>query len=398
MTTERDPTILLDVWLEEGPLEMPLDTRRAIETAVRTMPQRRRGFGRSWRFPPVPALLRPIAVIGLIVILGAGVALFAGARPPTPPITQPSPTPLAHGGPVGRLILTPHDGITGEPLGLYVMNADGSDQHVISVPLDSEGAWWSPDGRAVLLGNSFKDGKWRPALVEPDGSGYRRIDVPGDFQDMYCGVWTPDGATLLCGIQSTTDPSGDGVVTVDVASGAIVRHLTTGANPSVNGSEGQCGGGDYPAAISPDGTQFLYIRHTCGDLPNPNDAEKAELYVGSVGGGTKPDLLLENGAFERNTRISWSSDGRRVLYAFDGRLWTVEPDGTNRTMIDVDVPVATYIHDPVWSPDRAWVAFGAMPQRDTDDLYIARSDGSDVLRLTNTLANEGAADWGPTNP
>lgn len=391
MTTERDRSLLIDLWLDEGPLEMPPDTRRAIETAVRTIPQRRSGFGRSWRVPYVPGLFRPIVLIGLLLVALAGVAMFAGG-PPKLPITDPSPAP---GEPTGRLVFTPMDEISGAPLGVYIINVDGSVESVLDPEVDGDGAFWSPDGRTILLGNGFKDAKWRPSLIAADGSAFRRIDVPGDFEDMYCGSWFPDATRLLCAVAQASDPSVAGVVTIDVESGADLERLTTGASPGVVGAISQCGGGDSAEALSPDGKQFVFIRHTCGEAPDPVREETAEMFIADVDSPDRPRRLLEPGAFDNNSSVSWSPDGKRLLYMFDRRIWTVMPDGNNRTNIDMDVPVFSYLHDPTWSPDGAWIAFGAQPERDTDDVWIARADGSDARRLTNTLAHEGSIDWAP---
>jgi Tol biopolymer transport system component len=391
MTTERDRTLLIDLWLDEGPLEMPPDTRRAIETAVRTMPQRRLGLGRSWRVLDMPGLFRPIVLIGLLLIALAGVAMFAGG-PPKLPTIQSTP---ARGAPSGRLVFTPVDPMSGESLGVYIINADGSDERIIDPAIDGEGAWWSPDGGTILLGNGFKDGKWRPSLMASDGSAFRRIEAPGDFEDMYCGTWFPDATRLLCAIAQASDPTVAGVISIDVETGGDMRRLTTAANPGVVGSVSECGGGDSAAAISPDGTQFVFIRHTCGEAPDPVRGETAEMFIAEVNSPEPPRRLLEAGAFDNNTSVSWSPDGKRLLYMFDRRIWTVMPDGNNRTNIDIDVPVFSYLHGPTWSPDGAWIAFGAEPERDTDDVWIARADGSDTRRLTNTLAHEGSVDWGP---
>ena len=395
MTTERDLNLLIATWLDEGPRDLPSDTRRAIETAVRTMPQRRRGFGPSWRFPTVNGSLRPALLVAAVLISILGVAVYGRLRP-ADDVGGGLPRnsgPAAPGGPVGRLVFTPHDDTTGAALGLYLMDVDGSDQKVLRLPLDSDGAWWSPDASTILLGNSFLDGRWRPALMQPDGTDYRRLETPGDFEDMYCGAWSADAARLLCSIAQASDPMVAGVVTVDATTGGDLRRLTSGANPGIVGTISECGGGDQAHGFSPDGTEFLFTRHICGQTPDPVRDETAELYIGKVDGSAPPRLLLEKRAFSASEPATWSPDGTKILYNFDGRIWTVQPDGLNRTMISVDVPAATVISGPRWSPDGGWIVFKAWHDGDTEDLYIARADGSDVRRLTKPPAIEGWADW-----
>src|SRR5262245_18128198 len=71
MTGSRDPNLVIGAWLEEGPLELPDDSRRAITTSVRTLPQRRRGLG--WSFNPGAGqgILRP-ALLAAAVVLAVG--------------------------------------------------------------------------------------------------------------------------------------------------------------------------------------------------------------------------------------------------------------------------------------------------------------------------------------
>src|SRR6476660_370028 len=129
MTTERDPNLLIATWLAEGPRDLPPDTRRAIETAVRTMPQRRLGLGRSWRFPPVNGYLRPTLLVAAILISVVGVAVYGRLRPTdsvggSEPSASPSvaslapslaPSPRQTPGPLtGRIAFTRYDAMLGE--------------------------------------------------------------------------------------------------------------------------------------------------------------------------------------------------------------------------------------------------------------------------------------------
>ena len=58
MNDARDPNLIIDSWLDEGPTDLPESTRRAITTSVRTVNQKR-GFGLPWmrpaRAPPAGA-------------------------------------------------------------------------------------------------------------------------------------------------------------------------------------------------------------------------------------------------------------------------------------------------------------------------------------------------------
>ncbi|MEJ2679847.1 MAG: hypothetical protein P8174_12380 [Gemmatimonadota bacterium] len=45
-----------------------------------------------------------------------------------------------------------------------------------------------------------------------------------------------------------------------------------------------------------------------------------------------------------------------------------------------------------WSPDGQWIAFTTVYQ-DQQDLYVIRSDGTGLLRLTNDAALDSSPAW-----
>ena len=96
MSIERDPNLVITAWLDEGPTELPDQTRRAIATTVRTIPQRRRGLGLPWRFPYMNGFTRiALAAAAVAVVAIGGVYLLN----PSPggsiggPLATPTPTP-----------------------------------------------------------------------------------------------------------------------------------------------------------------------------------------------------------------------------------------------------------------------------------------------------------------
>lgn len=92
MTSYPDPETIVAAWLDEGPLELPEGTRRAIITSLPTIHQARHRTLLPWLRRPAfgPSLLGVAAVLATIAI--AGIVAFAGLSHPTP-----SPTPLSSG-------------------------------------------------------------------------------------------------------------------------------------------------------------------------------------------------------------------------------------------------------------------------------------------------------------
>jgi hypothetical protein len=102
MTVQRDPDAILAAWLEEGPNQLPEQTRRAISFTTRTTEQKRRPSWALWRTPLMPTFARlAVATIALIAFVGGAVYFMApqqgaGGAPPSPsPTVTSAPTPAS---------------------------------------------------------------------------------------------------------------------------------------------------------------------------------------------------------------------------------------------------------------------------------------------------------------
>ena len=116
MTTPRDRDEILSAWMDEGPSQLPDQTRRAIAVAIPTTSQRRSIAARLWRSPQMQQLpkLAVGAMAVVAVVLGGAFLLgptsHSSAGGPTltpatasaqvtPPAATPSPpvggTPIA---------------------------------------------------------------------------------------------------------------------------------------------------------------------------------------------------------------------------------------------------------------------------------------------------------------
>jgi hypothetical protein len=94
MTNARDPEEIIAAWLEDGPFELPAETRRAIAVGLRTQPRARRmafhgGFGMT-------PLVRTVTAAGAaIVVLAIAGALILGRSPSASVGASSSPSPAA---------------------------------------------------------------------------------------------------------------------------------------------------------------------------------------------------------------------------------------------------------------------------------------------------------------
>jgi TolB protein len=110
---------------------------------------------------------------------------------------------ITHGGgytyasfsPDGTSIL--HRRQQGEASKVFLMNADGSNDHNLSGPTAIDG-WpaWSPDSKRIVFSRHVQNG-FQIFVMNRDASGVRQLtDAAGEFTNPR---WSPDGKKILCG-------------------------------------------------------------------------------------------------------------------------------------------------------------------------------------------------------
>lgn len=192
---------------------------------------------------------------------------------------------------------------------LYIMNADGSDQHRLleSQPGDDWGPRWSPDGTRIAY-QSNRDRDFEIYVVNADGSGRTNLTRFPQGNDARPD-WSPDGRQIV--FQSDRD--GNSEIYVMDADGANQRRLTD--HP----------GDDANPRWSPDGRYILF----------DSDREGGRsLYIMPVGGGepqrlTAPDMSAVAGC--------WAMGGEWVLFSSDRdgdwEVYLMRADGTSLTRL-----------------------------------------------------------------
>jgi WD40 repeat protein len=198
---------------------------------------------------------------------------------------------------------------SGSRSGIWVMNADGSEQTQLTPPPGMEPAQdiqpqWSPDGTQIAFA-STRVGTWNVWVINADGSGLRRVT---DFLSND-PAWSPDGRHLAyVGLNAI------GVVDTDGGN----AHAITGP-----------GGWAGAPSWSPDGNRLAFNRNDDRGYPG-------ELYLVNADGTN--ETRLTSGGFN-NAVPSWSPDGaqiafQRTLHAPGAwHVWTIAADGSNARQI-----------------------------------------------------------------
>jgi Tol biopolymer transport system component len=274
---------------------------------------------------------------------------------------------------------------------LFTANPDGS--HEVQLPPLSAGGEcgsWSPDGSKVLENTANRDGLARPAVVNPDGSGFNLLDNPDAGLFLGCGNWSPDMARISSEVFGVVDPARNGIYTMRSSDGRGLFRVTT--NP---------GGDDNPWGYSPDGSKILFSRIVAGCLGAACD--NGDLFVVNVN-GTGLRQLNPTTIRVSCCNADWSPDGARAVFAgifkssigsgSQSALFVVNVDGTGLHQLTPDGLGARHPH---WSPNGRLIAFNNEVKPSGLQIYVVHPNGSGLKRVTDPTNGDYSFEpvWSP---
>jgi TolB protein len=212
-------------------------------------------------------------------------------------------------------------------IGLFIANADGSDEHPLLDTRDlNYDAVWSPDGASIVF-TSERDGSADLYRMKPDGTSLERLTDSPAYDDQ--AAFSPDGKQLVF-VTTRTDGTAD-LWTLDLQT-RRAKALTSGA------------GGDFRPSWSPDGQWIAFSSDRESNLPFAHGRwehlQLADIYiVRSNGSGLK--RLTPHGNFCGSPK--WLADSRQVIaycmtaeQTLDNRRAQPEhPEDTRIVAIDV---------------------------------------------------------------
>jgi TolB protein len=277
------------------------------------------------------------------------------------PTAVPQPPLSASGG--GVLAFVSHR--SGRP-GIYVMNADGSDQRLVTDVDNAADPSFSPDGARILYRTSAPN-MGTISTINIDGSGHREIFSQN--RAMGAPDWSQERDEIVFIFHTHAYFS----ISVMEADGGNFRQLTTTVVDQINDSP------DW----SPDGEQIVFSSDRSGDH---------EIFVMDAD-GSNVQQLTDNEATDYYP--AWSPDGTQIAFTSDRdgnwEIYVMDADGGNVRRLTND-PAKDW--DATWSPDGTRLAFAS--RRDGNwEIYIMNADGSDPQRITDNPAQESDPVWRP---
>jgi len=249
-------------------------------------------------------------------------------------------------------------------------------------------------GEARIAFASNREGTAQIYSMYPDGSGELRLT--NDAANDESPQWSPNASRIV--FQSDRDNVFTGLADIYVmnADGSGQTRLTSDAAD------------DSAPVWSPNGSKIAF--------QSGRNGVSYQVYVMNSDGSGQVNLSTSAG---NDTQPSWSPDGTRIAFASDRdqggfpSIYVMNANGSNQTRLTYSGS-GIRVEQPAWSPDGTKLAFTStrdstvVTWTETDDdgntvtrtavrtnkeVYVMNADGSNQVRLTNTLENDDSPTW-----
>jgi Tol biopolymer transport system component len=246
----------------------------------------------------------------------------------------------------------------------FTIHPDGTGRaQVSSWPAGVLATSWSIDGSRLAVQSEDIDLNSEIYSVGIDGKDFRRITTDFAFDGL--PAWSPDGGALAF---ARGEPAESDLYRVN-ATGTGLSQLT------------DYEGFEHSPTWAPDGERIAFVWGQ-GDVRG--FGADGELWmIGADGAG--PERLLD----QRIGYPAWSPDGTRIALELRESSHIAVLDLATGALLDLG---PGYV--PKWSPDGRRLAFVA-DGNDSLDLFVADSDGSNRVQLTNDADFDTFPLWSP---
>ncbi|MDX6592370.1 MAG: TolB protein [Gaiellales bacterium] len=318
--------------------------------------------------------------LAMLVVVAAALTAPGGA----------DATPPGQNGPLAFELYSPVHDFAGQ---VARIQPDGSGRRVLTGPMPGEAPSpdWSPDGRWITFarcdGTASSCNIW---VMRRDGGGKRQVThcLPRWCFGNLGPTWTPDGRSIVFERDQRNRQGANRPGLFMIGADGTGLHRLTHAPIDRDTSHGD-------PRVSPDG-RWIVFTQVVHESDDPN-----HLYIVSSRGGA-PHRLTP--AWLDSDSADWSPIGGLIVFAghprvpgveFTANVYVIRSDGTGLRRITHSRAGEGFDFFPNWSPDGRRIVFNHA-DANVDDLFTMNPWGGDVRRVTHT-ANvfEINADWGP---
>ena len=269
--------------------------------------------------------------------------------------------------PKGKICYSHKDG---EKYQLHIMNADGTDDHLLSGQTADVAMFpaWSPDGKkiAFMSGSKLEGDNFSVQVINADGTGLKAFPSSGRMSGL--PAWSPDGKQVAY-MGGADAPE----IYIADADGNGARKV------SPDGKVGFC------PFWSLDGKRLGF---TTGD--KAAGPPQGTLVWMKLDDNSMEEIFKDEGKLPVSSAYGLSPDGKRLLYTTlelatkSTALCIRDLENKGDTFLDIkldEVKGPNSLPCPGWSPDgKSFVA--ALPSPKGTGIFRVSEDGTEKTRLT----------------
>ncbi len=200
---------------------------------------------------------------------------------------------------------------------IWVMDADGTNIHKLTIHKGDATPVWSPDGTRIAFARRslVMEGDYEIWVMDADGGDQRQLTDNDRWDEE--PEWSPDGTRVAFhartivydGVERRYKSLDDSEIYVVNADDGSLQQLTDNE------------AGDYDPVWSPDGARIAFQSYRDGDY---------EIFVVDADGSNERQLTHN---YVGDQHPEWSSDGTRIAFGGPGGIWVMDADGSNQKQL-----------------------------------------------------------------